>query len=244
MALSMFTTIPLPQVWEDDSAPLVMPCFPLAGVAAGLLWWGGVWAIGLLKLPVMLFAALFVLIPMLLTGCIHMDGYMDCSDAVFSRRSLEEKRRILKDSHVGAFAVISFGIWLMLSFAASNGFIERGINPMLLLFIPILSRAVSGLFMLITPPMHETGYAAYFKQNSKPIHLIILILTAAAVTTAGFLLGGLTFGLPLLCVIIGALLTLWFLYHQLKGISGDVCGCIIVVSELFGIISAVVFSIA
>lgn len=239
MALSMFTTLPLPQVWEDDSAPLVMPCFPLAGVAVGLLWWGGVLLIQLLNLPILLMSALFLLIPLFLTGCIHMDGYMDCSDAVFSRRSLEEKRRILKDSHVGAFAVIAFGIWLILSFAAGCGFFEREVSPLLLLFIPILSRALSGLAMLVTPPMHETGYAAYFKQNSKTVHRVVLVIVALLVIVVGFLLGGISFLVPLLCVAAGVGGTLCFLFQQLKGISGDVCGCLVIVSELIGIVAAI-----
>lgn len=45
-------------------------------------------------------------LPWLVTGFMHLDGYMDVCDAVLSRRELATRQRILKDSHCGAFAVI------------------------------------------------------------------------------------------------------------------------------------------
>mgnify|MGYP003392776405 FL=1 len=45
--------------------------------------------------------------PYLVTGFLHLDGFMDVTDAVKSWRDLERRREILKDSHVGSFAVIN-----------------------------------------------------------------------------------------------------------------------------------------
>ena len=59
-----------------------------------------------LEMPVVLTAAVMTVYPFLISGCIHLDGFMDVNDAVMSRRPLEDRQRILKDSHVGSCAVI------------------------------------------------------------------------------------------------------------------------------------------
>lgn len=55
----------------------------------------------------------------LMTGFIHLDGFMDVSDAMMPRHPrLEERRRILKDPHTGSFAAVSMALMLLV-FAAS-----------------------------------------------------------------------------------------------------------------------------
>ena len=47
------------------------------------------------------------IIPILITGGFHIDGFMDTQDAINSYKPREKKLEILKDPHIGAFAVIS-----------------------------------------------------------------------------------------------------------------------------------------
>ena len=54
------------------------------------------------------------LLPLLVTGGIHLDGFLDVADARSSHQSRARKLEILKDSHVGAFAVIAMGCYLLL----------------------------------------------------------------------------------------------------------------------------------
>ena len=64
--------------------------------------------------------ASFVLLPVLVTGGIHMDGFLDTTDALSSWQPREKKLEILKDSHAGAFAIImgcsyfvlALGVWV------------------------------------------------------------------------------------------------------------------------------------
>lgn len=60
------------------------------------------------------------LIPIAVTGGFHIDGFMDTMDAFHSYKPREEKLAILKDSHIGAFAVImlaSYGLLFMGAFS-------------------------------------------------------------------------------------------------------------------------------
>ena len=43
-----------------------------------------------------------------------MDGFLDTMDAIHSYGDRSRKLEILKDPHLGAFAVISFGVYMML----------------------------------------------------------------------------------------------------------------------------------
>lgn len=49
-------------------------------------------------------------IPLIVTGGFHMDGFLDVTDALSSYRNTDEKERILRDPHIGAFAVIGLAI--------------------------------------------------------------------------------------------------------------------------------------
>ncbi|MEG1027168.1 MAG: adenosylcobinamide-GDP ribazoletransferase, partial [Oscillospiraceae bacterium] len=108
MSLSMFSIIPTPQIWNENALSLMIPFFPLVGAIIGALWYGVFLLLQALNVPIMLSAVILALCPLILSGFIHIDGYMDTSDAIFSRATLEKKKDILKDSHVGAFAVIAF----------------------------------------------------------------------------------------------------------------------------------------
>ena len=105
MAWGMFLAIPCPKkIWSETARRKMLACLPLVGVVVGAVWALGAWLARYLPHP--LGAALCAAAPWLVTGFLHLDGFMDVCDGVLSRRDLETRRRILKDSHCGAFAVI------------------------------------------------------------------------------------------------------------------------------------------
>ena len=107
IAFSTYSRIPVPQVeWSDENRKYTMCFFPLIGAVIGLLLWGWLWLCAALAIGPVLRGAVGALIPLLVTGGIHMDGFMDTSDAMASWQTKERRLEILKDSHVGAFAVI------------------------------------------------------------------------------------------------------------------------------------------
>ena len=103
MAFAMFSRIPMPRIeWKKENMRYMLCALPLVGAAIGLalaLW---VWVCLRLKIGQTLFAAGIALMPLLLSGGIHMDGFCDTADALSSHQPAERKREILKDSHAGA----------------------------------------------------------------------------------------------------------------------------------------------
>ena len=226
MCQSMFCAIPSPwQGWEEKAREKMLLCLPLVGLEIGLLWWG----LGLLSryLPPMLAGAVLAGWPWLATGFLHLDGFLDVVDAVRSCRSLERRREILKDSHVGAFAVIGCVIVAMGQFAACGSFLEAPLG--MLALIPVVSRCCAVMAVNGLPPMQTSQYANREKKKSGLILPGIMLLAAL---TAGFgLFGawGLTLGVQALCFA----LALRRAYRSLGGMNGDISGYCITVSELF-----------
>ena len=120
IAFAMYSRIPMPRVaWNSENMRYAACFLPFVGVLIGglevLLFWGGA-LFGLSPLVRALFAAA---LPILVTGGMHLDGFMDTKDALNSYKPREEKLRILKDSRVGAFAVIRLALYLLIFLAAA-----------------------------------------------------------------------------------------------------------------------------
>lgn len=224
MALSMYTAVPLPlKRWDENSRPLMLVFLPVVGLVLGLLWYGLALLMGVLALPGAVCAALLTLYPYLITGHLHLDGFMDCADAILSRRSLEEKQKILKDPHVGAFAVISLAALFLLGFAIALSLPESA-ELRALIFVPITVRCVSALCVENFCPLSGSQYAEGFDRSAHRAHSGILGVMLPLSLATAFLFGGLGAVLPALAAALACLLGILYARAQLGGMSGDVAG--------------------
>lgn len=226
MCQSMFCAIPSPwQGWEEKAREKMLLCLPLVGLEIGLLWWG----LGLLSryLPPLMAGAVLAGWPWLATGFLHLDGFMDVMDAVRSCRSLERRREILKDSHVGAFAVIGCLLLGLGQFACCASF--DGAPLGLLVLVPVVSRCCAVLAVNGLEPMQTSQYANCEKKKSGLILPGVMLLAALA---AGFVLFGM-WGLVLTVQVLCFALALRRAYRSLGGMNGDISGYCITLSELF-----------
>ena len=182
----------------------MLACLPLVGVVVGAVWALCAWLAWYLPHP--LGAALCAAAPWLVTGFLHLDGFMDVCDGVLSRRDLETRRRILKDSHCGAFAVICMVLLAMTQWSA---FLSMETAPLLpLALIPVASAM-------------ERGGAPVF---------VAAALLAAACALPIVLWGSFA---PLAAAI-GYGLAVWYGFRQFDGMSGDISGFGLVLGELCG----------
>jgi adenosylcobinamide-GDP ribazoletransferase len=102
-------------------------------VIIGIIVWG-IAALTAMVLPPLPCAILTLAVWVWLTGGLHLDGWMDAADALFSYRSRERMLEIMKDSRVGAMGVIACVLLLMLKAA--------------LLYTVLVEQNVSGLLLL------------------------------------------------------------------------------------------------
>lgn len=238
MSLGMFSGIPLPfHIWDEKYTAVMIALFPIVGLAIGALWWLAATLMIFLELPLMLIAAFGSLAPFLIAGFIHLDGLMDTSDALLSYRPIKDKLRILKDPHVGAFAVVMLVILLLLQFSAMHAVFESGRYLILLVFISVISRCCSAFSIFTLRHMPESNYAPMLKQNLSKTHKVFVVLVAIAAIGFAFIYAGLFGIFVLLAVILGYALAMKKVFKDFKGISGDLLGYAMVIGELCGLIA-------
>ena len=175
MAWGTYLAIPCPyKVWDDALRPWQIVCLPPVGLVVGGIWalCAGIFA--KLGFTGFLAAAILAAVPFLVTGFFHLDGFLDCCDAILSRRDLATRQKILKDSRVGAFAVVSAVLLFLLSFAAladcSFSLIWRA-----LLLIPVVTRCMAGVAVETFAPMQTSQYAGSFAAGKTKTQRRILL---------------------------------------------------------------------
>lgn len=232
LALSTFTALPLPRLeYGDKDAKRAMCYLPLAGLLVGLCWWGWFQLAELLRLGNVLRASGLVLVPLLVTGGIHMDGFLDTSDALSSWQPKERKLEILKDTHVGAFAVIRTGMYLVAMLGLYSELGSGIALPLALGFV--LSRCLAMLMNLLLPNARGSGMLSSFQegQNRNAVMASAALFAGAAVL-AGIFLNWLAMVAGLAALLV---LGLWFQHmarSKFGGITGDLAGYLVQWAEL------------
>ena len=228
MCQSMFCAIPCPiQIWDEDAKDKMLLFLPVVGLEIGSIWVLLAWLCSLLSLPELLTGLVLTVWPFLATGQIHLDGFMDVTDAVGSYRTLERRREILKDSHVGSFAVIGVCLLLLAQFALFSS-MPKDANFFILLLIPAVSRCCSALAVALLKPMSTSQYAQRKAGKGYCFTLFLMLFVALA---AGFLLCGKS-GASLVGCLIGYALALRKGYKSLEGMNGDISGYALTLGEL------------
>ena len=226
MCQSMFCSIPSPwNLWDEEARDKMLLFLPAVGLEIGVLWYLLAQITQWLRFPALFSAFLLCAFPYAVTGFIHLDGFMDVTDAVKSCRSLERRREILKDSHVGSFAVIGLCLLLLAQFSLFAG--GNGSSPVLI-FLPAVSRCCSALAVTSLRPMSTSQYAG---QKHSGTNAAFLWLMLAALTLLGLLLCGKD-GFALLGCLAGYGLALRHGFKSLDGMNGDIAGYALTIAEV------------
>lgn len=233
VALSTYSVLPVPQFeWNEGNMKYAICFFPAVGLLCGgaLLGWNAL--CGALAADGVLFAAVAACLPLLVTGGIHMDGYMDTVDALASHQSRERKLEILKDPHCGAFAPIYCGVYLLLSFGLFHALYGAGLAAV---FCPafVLSRALSALCAVTTPSARGTGMLCAFTRHAEKSRAVAAMVLVGGSAAAGMALPApLPGGLGAAFGVAAALCCRGMAVKQFGGMTGDTAGFLLQTTEL------------
>lgn len=235
LAFAMYSKLPVPRVaWEEKNMKYVLCFFPWVGLVIG----GAMYLLWILRsqigvfVPFSVFALTGTVLPVLLTGGIHLDGFMDTMDALHSYRDREKKLEILQDPHIGAFACISLACEMALYGAALFFLLEE--RQILFLGIGFwISRTLSAFALLTAQNAKGEGLAYTFTSGaSRGIVLAVLsVWLFLAAAAAYFLYGGYGIG----CIAVSLVVYFYYevmTYRQFGGLTGDLAGWFVVVYEL------------
>ena len=260
MTWGNFCSLPCPvKRWDDNCKSLMLGFLPTIGLIIGLLWAGIYVGLVYLSFPFLVVSFILAFLPFALCGFMHADGFMDCSDAIMSRRPLEDRQRILKDTHTGAFAVISAVFMILGYFAFISTAASMGMDFVNIVIITVLSRAIAGLEVLLSKPLGTSQYASLSESifsasdeteaetqdeaEEKPAAatkkqgIMLLLIQLVIYTALGFWAStyyastALVYG----AVVLGTFISITYAKKQLGGMSGDIAGYGIVWGEFCGI---------
>lgn len=240
-ALSTYSRLPARRVaWSEDSRRYALCFFPLVGACAGIALAAWLLACDALRLGALLRGAVGCAIPLMVSGGIHMDGFMDTCDALASHAPRERKLQIMKDSHAGAFAVLGCALYLLLHAALLSELsglrvcIAAGLGC-------VLSRALSGLALLALPGARPGGLLDAFS-SSADRHCVRVVLALWLVAALGVLLA-LGWAYALSAALACAACLLWYrrmALSQFGGLTGDLAGWFVQICELAVALSALI----
>lgn len=241
IAFSTYSKIPMPRIeWEEKSMRYSMCFFPLVGAVIGLCSLGLFYGMSALGFGRLARAAVLTVLPIILSGGIHMDGYLDTMDAKSSYKSREEKLEILKDPHTGAFAIIYEGVYLILCLGL---FTEIGKDEIGFLALGyVYSRILSAISVVSLKKAKKEGMLATAAEASQK-NVKWILLAEFLLCTAGYLyLSPVAGGI---CIFIGILTFFYYRnmsYRIFGGITGDLAGYFLQVCELLILLGIVILS--
>ena len=232
IALSMYSRIPVPRVdWEKENMRYAMCFFPMIGVVFGAVMYLAGWLLDKTSVGGLFRGVVFTLIPIIITGGIHMDGFMDTMDALGSWGDREKKLEILKDSHAGAFAILGMGCYLMWSVAVWSELPAEVLRVCGVSFV--LSRALSGFSVVTFSAARNSGLLKMFQDGAqkKVVRITMCLYVAAAVIMMAVMNARAMTG-----AVTGVMIA--FLYYivvsrkQFGGVTGDLAGFFLETAEL------------
>ncbi|MBR2389334.1 MAG: adenosylcobinamide-GDP ribazoletransferase [Mogibacterium sp.] len=238
VAFAQYSRIPVPRFeWKEEDMRYSIAAFPLVGAVIGLVFFGVYRCTAHFALPDAAAALLLTAVPLIITGGFHVDGFMDVSDALSSFKSREEKLAILKDPHIGAFAVIRLAVCGLIYVASLITVLASDESSSLILGVAsgfVLSRCLSALSVLSFRSAKKEGmlyYEATSAAGGRNANLIIVSVIGAASVWAMVYF---TWPAEYLMLIAGALSFAWYKhvsYKQFGGITGDTAGYFVVICE-------------
>lgn len=231
-AISMYTRIPAWRLMtlETEHYRSAVSWLPMVGfITGGTMALSFYLSYAVLSLPLLSSLILGVSSRLVLTGAFHEDGLGDFFDGFGGGRGKESILRIMKDSHVGSYAVIGYIIYYLLLFSLLMALPLHYI-PWVMIVADVLGKCTGvGQIALLPYARREeeskTSVVYTYTQylSAFPLMLVVGLMYYCGLADAWYL-----------AIVLLALLYLWSLYLRKKigGYTGDTCGALILLAEL------------
>ena len=233
-AFAMFSTVPMPKTsFGEKDCKYMLAFFPFIGMFIGgadilIVWLGGLFRLNNISLTLLL-----TIIPVLITGGIHLDGFMDCNDAFASHCEKEKMLSIMKDSHIGAFAALYTLIYFFVFFISIYLLPKTFDCMLMMMLIYMLSRCCSGLCTIEINKAKNDGLSKSISEVSykKNVKIIIIIQILFIIIALFFINFKLAFMISVACLLI-SYYCIRKMLKLFKGITGDLAGWYLCLNEL------------
>jgi adenosylcobinamide-GDP ribazoletransferase len=225
VAFGLLTTLPikLPEDWSEGDSGHASVWYPFVGLVIGMLTWLA-WKAATLFFSPLVTGVMTLVVWVLLTGGLHLDGLADCCDGLFASASVERRLEIMKDPRMGAFGVIGLILILFLkavAFASLTSPASFGI-----LLAASLARwciLPAALLPLARPSGMGADFAAGFRRS--------FIFWGALIPLAIAIILGAHGILSIVAGLVATFFVLWLAKSRINGMTGDVFGMVVEIVE-------------
>lgn len=253
LLMSFMTRLYVPKVeYDEEKLGKAMKFFPIVGFIIGIILFLTDILVKGITLNDNVAIIFIILVDVILTGAIHLDGLADTFDGIFSYRSKQKMLEIMKDSRIGTNGVIALIMYFMLKFFLLQSIIEiDGITYIPIFAYPIISRYCSVVSCATAPYARASGMGKTFVDNTNKksvfisfiaTFLLLMILTSAStfvdflyfkeINLNLFFSRSLFYFSIMIFMTIVATLFSKLMTRKIGGITGDTLGALLELSQL------------
>lgn len=240
LAFSIYSISPKTKVERNnENTKYILIFIPLVGAVIGLVI--SQWAVGYPYLCsyAVLPAVVGAVIPSMLSGGSHLDGFFRTVDALCSHQPRERKLEILEDSHGGYFAIIVCVWYFMLAIGVWSEMPVDGL--FILAYGFVISRALYGFSILALKHAKESKCSIYVPEGGLKAAEIVIMLLYVAICAAGMILLKPEVGIACLVgAAIAFLLSVYIAFTHFGGITEDTAGFFVQICEVAMPIAALI----
>jgi len=223
IAWQFLTIIPFPRRREYGAEDLgkSISFFPVVGLFLGLVLFGLDYLLGLF-LPSILTNVLLVIVLVILTGALHLDGFIDTCDGLSVKSSISDKLKVISDSRVGGFGVVG-GCCLILAKFASLVALPQELRASALILMPMMSRWGMVYAISFFPLAKKEGMGWAIKQKANWKGMVVATVFSLIVALVLLKWWG-----AVLMAVLGLILFGFakYLCSRFGGLTGDAYGAI------------------
>ena len=225
IAFGLMTTLPvrLPDDWTPGDSGRAALWYPFVGLVLGALTWLA-WTGASFIFPSLLAGGITLVVWVILTGGLHLDGLADCCDGLFVSAAPERRLEIMKDPHIGTFGVVGLILVLLLKFTALAS-LTAAASPGILLAASLARWCIlpAGLLPLARPSGMGADFALGLRRS--------FIVWGAILPLVLMVLLGIRGVAATLSVLVATALVLRLVRSRIGGVTGDVFGMLVEVVE-------------
>lgn len=224
--------LPINVEWDTGNLRRSLTWFGLVGAFIGVILAGAMTLFNRFDLIPAVSAIIILLIWIFITGGMHIDGISDMADGFFSMRDKEKTLEIMKDSHVGAFGVITIVFLLLIKFEMLKEFIIIEKNVWLLILPPTIARIAAGLVLSFYETTKKSGLGYTFHSSDPRIFWAIGFIVTLIISSILNIKSLIFIGIAILA---SNLMALWA-KKKIGGLNGDIYGAIVETVEVMGMV--------
>ena len=199
----------------------------MVGIIIGLILAGLNWLLGLF-LPSPVVNVLLVVSLVVISGALHLDGFVDTCDGIAGHKTPEQRWRVMRDSRTGGFGIVGACCLLLVKYISLNSVPETLLIATLVL-MPVIGRWAMVYAIFAYPYARPSGLGKIFKQGASWQRFTMATLIALVVAIVLFQLAGLAIMVGIWVIVVAMAA---YLKRKFSGLTGDTYGAINEVAEV------------